>query len=151
MHVALGAQGVAVGGGDAVGVFKRIVGLRRFTHTRCGARGHAFAARAPGQRDQCHIAFAHGNGLSRVAHQAQVGSTTQVGGIQIAGLDVQVLHHGRGAHAGCVACAEIAVDVVAGQACVGKSALGHLSVQLRYRFVFGQARGVLKGPHDIGF
>ena len=149
MHMALGAHRIAIGVGDAVGIFPLEIGLRRVAQLWRNAGGHAFAARPSGQRDQRDIAFACRDRLRCMADQAQVGSAADVGRIDMARPQIQIFDHRGRAHAGRVGRAEISVDVVLAQTGIEQRTLGDFSMQLRHRTIRGLARRVLIGADDI--
>src|SRR5690606_36835833 len=87
---------------------------------------------------------------------AAVGSTAPaaaaacLGGVDVPDLEVHVVDHVDAAHAGGVACAEVAVDIVEREARIGERAPGALVVQLGYRLVGGLAGRMLVGTDDVG-
>jgi len=80
-----------------------------------------------------------------------IGGAAKLGRLGVAQLEIHVLRHRRRAGPGCVAGAEIAVDIGAREARVGECAERHLGVQLRHRLVRRMARRMLEGAGDVGF
>ena len=68
----------------------------------------------------------------------------------MAHLEAHVVHHVDAAHAGRVGGAEIAVDVLVREPRVLQRALGAFGMQLRHRFVHGEARRMFERADDIG-
>ena len=149
MHVALRHHAVAVDGGQAEGRLPRHVGRGGTAHARRGA-GEAFAARAAGERDERDVAAARRDGVGRVRDERDVRGAAEVGAFGVRHLEVHVLEHRGRAHAGRVARAEVAVDVVFGKAGVFQGARGRLGVELGHGLVGRLARGVLIGADDAG-
>jgi len=86
-----------------------------------------------------------------VADVDEVGGAAGLGGIQVTDvLQAHVVDHGEAAEARRVAGAEIAVDVVLAEPCIGERADGALGVELRGGLVGSVARRVLKRAHDVG-
>ena len=88
---------------------------------------HALGARPAGQRDQRHVALARGDGLGGVADVHHVGRAAGLGRVDVAELEPHVVGHRQRAQAGRVAGAEVAVDVVLGEAGVRERALAPTS------------------------
>ena len=130
MHVAHGAHGVAVGGGETQREFPLGVGLVGIAQARRGAGGHAFAARPAGQGDQGDVALAERDGLGGMADMHEIGGTAGIGRIEMAQLQAHIVGHGDSA-ARRVAAAEIAVDIVLAKAGVAQRAQSHFGMQLR--------------------
>ena len=80
-----------------------------------------------------------------------VGRAAGIGRIDVARLQPHVVDHRHRPQAGRVAGAEIAVDVVLGEARILQRALGHLGVDLRQRDVLGEPRRMLVDAGNIGF
>ena len=80
----------------------------------------------------------------------EVGGATGVGGVQVADVQPEVVHHAQRSEPGRVTGAEIAVHVLQGEAGVGERAARALRMQLRGGLVGGLARRMLVGPDDAG-
>src|SRR5690606_22527229 len=103
-----------------------------------------------GERDQRDVATAGGDRLGGVRDMDQVRGPAGLGGVDVPDLEVHVVDHVDAAHAGGVACAEVAVDIVEREARIGERAPGALVVQLGYRLVGGLAGRMLVGTDDVG-
>ena len=80
-----------------------------------------------------------------------VGGAADIRAVQVPQLgQAQIVRHVERPEARRGAGAEIAVDVVLGEAGVLQRAARHLGMELRHRLVLGLARRVLEGAHDVG-
>ena len=152
VHVAHGAHGVHVHHRRPVGELEGLVRRRRAAAAaRHGAGRHAVGARPAGQGDQRHLALARRDRLGGVGDMQQIGRAAGVGRIDVARLQPHVLDHRHRPEARRIAGAEIAVDVVLGEAGIVQRALGHLGVDLRQRDVRREPRRMLVDAGNVGF
>jgi hypothetical protein len=125
-----------------------------FTTVGPGARHragrHALGARTAGQGDERDLALAGGDRLGRVGDMDHVGRAAGIGGVHMARLQPHVLDHRHRSETGRVAGAEVAVDIVLGEARVLERPLGDLRVELRQRDVLRQARRVFVDAGYVG-
>ena len=115
MHVAHGAHGVAVGGGQPIGKFPRRLRLVRIAQPRRGAGRLAFAARPAGERDQRDVAFAERDGLGGMRRQRHIGRCRRARWNRRGGVSDSCTRPWWRPGTRRVAGAEIAVDIVAAQ------------------------------------
>ena len=152
VHVPHRAVGVHVHDGRTVRELERIVGRRRAAAAaRHGAGRHALGARAAGQGDQRHLALARGDRLGGVTDMKHVGRAAGVGRIDVTDLEAHVLDHRHRPETGRIAGAEVAVDVVLGEAGVLQGALGALGVDLGQRDVLREPRRMLVDAGNVSF
>ena len=159
VHVPHGAHGVAVGRGDGIGYLPAGLRLVRIARAWRGAGSHAFATRAPGERDQRHVTLAGGNSLGGVRGQRNVRRAAEFGRLGVAKFQVHIFRHRGGSRSRRVAGAEITVDVVTRQAGV-LELLDHrpeqerrrdFAMELCHRLVRRMPRRVLEGAGNVGF
>jgi hypothetical protein len=84
-----------------------------------------------------------------MAEMNQIGAAAGVGGIEMAHLEAEIIHHRHHPARG-VAGAEIAVDIGLGQACIFDRALGDFGVKLCGGFIGRVPGRMLVDPGNVG-
>jgi hypothetical protein len=111
----------------------------------------AFGTRPPGERDQRDVAMAGGDRLRRMRHMDEVRGAAGLGRVDMAHAQAEVVDHAQHAEAGCIAGAEVAVDVLELEPGIGQRTARAFVVELRGGLVGRLAQRMFPGARDAGF